>query len=317
MSGFSTNQTDHLIRSQLWSNRLKEVMLEDLIGMKYIEMVTDFPDGDLINIPSIGQAEALDYAEEQPIHYTAMDTGNFSFSINEYKASATYVTNKMKQDSMYMSRVIASFIPKQHRALMKEVEIDVLAIGPDGQTASALNTINGGNHRFVAGGPSETIVLEDFAKAAYALDQANVPVQGRVAIVDPSVAYTLNTQTNLVNLLTPMPAWQPVMHKGLVTGSRFVFSLYGFDVYVSQNLKTVNETIDSVTTASGKANLFFGTAGDACPFIGLVRQPPKVDSEYNKDLQRDEYVTTMRYGFSLYRPESLVVILSDTDQVYA
>ena len=318
MSGFSTNQTDHLIRSELWSNRLKEVFLEDLIGMKYVEMITDFPDGNLINIPSIGQAEALDYAEEQPIRYTAMDTGNFTFEINEYKHSATYVTNKMKQDSMYMARVISSFVPKQHRALMKAVELDVLAVGPLNQTTGDnLNTINGGNHRFIASGPSETIVLEDFARAQYALDMANVPVQGRVAIVDPSVAFTLQTQANLVNLLSPNPQWQNIMNKGMVTGSRFVFSIFGFDVYVSQNLMTLNTTIDGLTTTSGKANLFFGTAGDACPFIGLVRQPPTVESEYNKDLQRDEHLTIMRYGFDLYRPESLVVVVSDTDQVYA
>jgi hypothetical protein len=49
--------------------------------------------------------------------------------------------------------------------------------------------------------------------------------------------------------------------------------------------------------------------------VGHVRQAPKVDSEYNKDLQREEYVTTARYGFKLFRPENMVVVLGNTDQV--
>src|SRR5688572_27702685 len=114
MAGFSTNHTDHLIRSNLWSSQLKEVLQDELMGMRYVDMITDFPDGDTLNIPSIGQMEVQDYDEGQAVRYTAMDTGNFTFTITDYKASATYVTNKMKQDSYVMSRVQAQFVPKQN-----------------------------------------------------------------------------------------------------------------------------------------------------------------------------------------------------------
>ena len=94
-------------------------------------------------------------------------------------------------------------------------------------------------------------------------------------------------------------------------------NVYGFDVYTSQNIKanTGSETINSITAAAGVNNLFFSAASDVLPFVGLIRQPPKVDSEYNKDLQREEYVTTCRYGFKAYRPENIVVVVTDTDQV--
>jgi len=103
---------------------------------------------------------------------------------------------------------------------------------------------------------------------------------------------------------------------GISTGMKFISNVYGFDVYVSQNLKTgVNETIGGVTSGAGVANLFFSAAPDVLPFVGSIRQSPKVDSEYNKDMQREEYVTTCRYGFKLYRPENVVVVVTDTDQV--
>lgn len=315
MSGFSTANNEHLIRSNLWSSQLKEVLEDDLIAMKYVDMITDFPDGDTINIPSIGQAEVLDYAEGQAVRYTAMDTGNFTFTITAYKASATYITEKMKQDSFYMSRLVSSFVPKQHRALAKAMEVDVLAVGPDGQTASSLNAINGGNHRFVGGGTNETIAVRDFQRAKFALEKANVPLTNLIAIVDPSVEFELATQTNLVNV-SNNPQWEGIVRNGISTGMRFINNVYGFDVYVSNNLKSgMAETINGLSVTTGVANLFFSASADVLPFVGNIRQQPKVDSEFNKDQQREEFVTTCRYGFKLFRPENLVVVLTDDDQV--
>lgn len=317
MSGFQSNSTDHLIRANLWSNQLKEVLVADIMGMKYVDMITDFPDGDTVNIPSIGQLEAHDYVEGQPVKYTAMDTGNFTFSVTDYKSSATYITNKMKQDSYYMNQLVSSFVPKQERAIMTNIESKILSVGPDGQTSANSNTINGAKHRFVAGGTGQVITPADFAKAAYALKKANVPMTNLVAIVDPSVGFTLSTLTNIVNVQNN-PQWSGIIETGMTTGMKFIRNIFGFDVYESQFLKSgMSETIDSVAVTNGVANIFFSAASDVLPIKGLLRQPPVVDSEYNKDLQRDEYVTTCRYGFKLYRPENLVTIISDSSKVYA
>lgn len=316
MAGFTTNTTEHLIRSQLWSAQIKEFLEDELLGMKYVDMITDFPDGDTLNIPSIGQAEVLDYLEGQAIKYTAMDTGNFTFTIDKYKSSATYITEKMKQDSFYMSQLVSRFVPSQHRAIMKAMEVDVLNIGPAAQTAANVNAINGANHRWVGSGTNETLIPEDFARARYALQKANVPLTNLTAIIDPSAEFNLSTLINITNV-SNNPRWEGVVSTGMSTGMVFLYNIYGFDTYVSQNLSvnTASEAIGGVTAAAGVANLFFSAAPGLLPFVGSLRQPPKVDSEYNKDLQREEYVTTARWGFKLFRPENLVVVLTDTDQV--
>lgn len=316
MSGFSVASNDHLIRSNLWSNQLKEVFDAELLGMKWVDMITDFPDGETINIPSIGQAEVLDYSEGQAVKYTGMDTGNFTFSIDQYKSSATYITNKMKQDAFYMSRLVSSFVPKQNRAIMAAMETKILSVGPDAQTSANTNAINGAAHRWIGQGSNETMSVLDFAKAKYALQKANVPMTNLVAIVDPSVEYAINAITNISNL-SDNPRWEGIITSGMASGMRFVKNIYGFDVYVSQFLKvnSASEQIGSPTAAAGVNNLFFSAAGDALPIVGAVRQAPKVDSSYNKDLQRDEYVTTCRYAFKLFRPENMIVVVTDTDQV--
>lgn len=316
---FSTKTNQHLIRSNLWSSQLKEVLLEELMGMKYVDWITDFPDGETINIPSIGQAESLDYVENAPIQYTAMDTGNFTFTVDQYKSSATYITNKMKQDSFYTARLVSSFVPKQARALAKAMEVKILDVGPSAQTGTSSNSINGAAHRWIAQGTNESMVPADFAKANYALDMANVPMQGRVAIVHPSVGYNLSTMANITNVINN-PRWEGIIRDGGLTGTKFLMNIYGFDVYTSQNLK-VNAGTQQIDSAGPTApagsynNLFFSAASDVLPFVGLIRQSPKVDSEYNKDFQREEFVTTCRYGFKLFRPENLVVVVSANDTV--
>lgn len=316
MAGFSVGTDEHLIRSELWSKDLKQLLLDDLYGMKWVRVLDNFPDGTTFTIPSIGEAETSDYSEGQAIKYSKMDTGEFQFSFDQYKYSAHSITEKFKRDSYYADDVIASFVPRQHRALMEAVEARILSRGNAGQTASQLNTINNADHRWVGTGSGNSIALQDFAKAHYALQKANVPMTNLVAIVDPTVAYTLQTQTNLMNLLTPDQMWSDVTRQGGVTGMKFRFNIFGFDVYVSNYLpRDITETVDSVALSGGVgvANMFFSAApGDTLPFVGGFRQMPTVYSEFNKDLQQWEYLTIAEYGFKLYRPENMVVVLTDS-----
>lgn len=318
MAGFTHDAPSYLVRSNIWSQQIKEVLLADLQATGYVNWLTEFPDGDTFNIPSVGQAQVDNYLEDTAVRYRAMDTGNFTFTITEYLSSGTYITERQKQDSFYTSKLISSFVPKQHRALMAAVEAKVFGLA-NSQTLSDPNTINGASHRWVASGTSGAITPNDFAKALYALKKANVPQTNLVAIVDPSVEYTINTMTNLVNVQNN-PRWEGIIAEGVATGMKFVKNIYGFDVYTSQFLPAaVNETVSAVSSgANGVANMFFSAvSGDICPFIGAWRQMPKVDAKYNIDFQREEYVTTARYGVKLYRPENLVVVLSSTAVVPA
>lgn len=323
MAGMSTSNMDALTRSELWSKQLKSVLYDELMGMGYVNWLSEFPDGSTFTIPSIGEATVRDYVEDTPIIYDALDTGEFQLTITEYLSSATYITEKAKQDSYYMNQLTAAFVPKMQRALSEKLETDILALAKagasGGQTISVVNAINGADHRFVASGTNQTITVQDFAKALYALKKANVPQTNLIAIVDPSVEYTLNTLTNIVNI-SNNPRWEGLVTTGIATGMRFIKNIYGFDVYTSNYLPdaglTGSETIDSVAVSNGKCNIFFSAAGgDVNPFIGAWRQMPKVDGEYNKDFQRDEYLVTARYGLKVYRQENLVVIPSDTTQV--
>ena len=77
--------------------------------------------------------------------------------------------------------------------------------------------------------------------------------------------------------------------------------------------------VENIQDKSGKGS--DGVKAD--DHVNLVAFQPEHSSAIfgsghgGKDRQRDEYVVTARYGFDLYRPESLVTVVTDTDQVYA
>ncbi len=314
MAGQTSAGDQHLIRQNLWSRDIKSLLLDELNAMKWVRVLSDFPDGYIINIPSIGEAEVADFNENMAIKYNSLDTGNFTFSFDKYKYSANAISEKFKRDSFYSADVLAAFVPREHRALMEAVEVDILSKPNAAQTASDLNNINGYAHRFVASGTGAVIGVKDFARAQLSLFKANVPLRNLVAVVDPTVAYTLQTQANLVNYISPNPQWGNIVSTGAVNGMKFMFNVFGFDIYLSNYLPAVgSETIDSVAGTNLVANYFFSaTAGDTLPIVGGFRQMPKVDSKWNMDLQQWEYLTIAEWGFKLYRPENMVTVLTST-----
>ena len=318
MSGMNTANSTLLTRTEVWSSELKEILRDEMMAQRYVRMLDGFPDGNTFNIPSIGQAQVDNYAEDAAVTYRPLDTGNFTFTVDKYLSSATYMTKKAEQDAFYSAELMSRFVPEQERAIMSHFETTTMAAPEVGITANSQESIDGVHHR-LSGGNAGKIEVADFAYARYALKKANVPDQNLIAIVDPSVEFALNSLTDLVNV-SSNPKWEGIVRDGIATGMKFVSSVYGFDVYTSNFCATATDGAlpdregggaVNFGTNNGKTNLFFSASQTVNPFVGAWRQAPEVDFEYNKDYQRNEFVTTARYGVKLYRPENMVRIITN------
>jgi len=322
----SGQMATHLTRSNLWSAQLKDILEDELDAQKWVDWLDEFPDGTTFNVPSVGQATTQDVVEDTDVQYEALDTGNFTFTIDEYVASAHYMTRKAQQDSFYAARVLAQFVPKESRAIAEHLESNILNKASAGQTgglagAFNLNAINGKNHRYAGSGGSGAIALVDVAYAKLALKKANVPMTQLIGIVPPETGFVFETLTNIVNV-SNNPQWEGLVQTGISTGMRFIKNVYGFDIYESNYLPEPNGLITgtmyeydgstsvSITDANEVMSNFFSAAPGVQPIMGAMRQMPIVDSEFNKDKQREEYVTTARWGIKLYRPENMVTVIT-------
>jgi len=313
----TTSNTTFLQRAQVYSSELKDILREEMMAQRYVRMLDGFPDGNTFNIPSIGQAQVDNYSEDSAVTYRPLDTGNFTFSVDKYLSSATYMTKKAEQDTFYSSELMSRFVPEQERAIMEHFETTTLAAPEAGVSANSTEAINSISMRVGSTGTGEVISLKEFAYARYALKKQNVPDSNLVAIVDPSVEYTLNTLSNVINV-SNNPRFEGLVRDGIATGMRFIANVYGFDVYCSNFLPDATDNAlpdlaaanQDYSSTNGVVNLFFSADQSVNPFVGAFRQQPQVDYDYNKDFQRHEFVTTARYGVKLYRPENMVRVVT-------
>lgn len=194
---------------------------------------------------------------------------------------------------------------------MEQKESDIANLQSD-QTASNPNTINDVDHRYCATGTSEAMALADIQKAKLAMDKAKVSTRGRRGVFDPFVTYQLQQISNVIQ----QDVYGANAHiKEGMNGGSYIGRFAGFEMYESLLLdNSIAETIvatgvgsGSVSVTDGFANMLVGE--DA--FVGAMRAMPDLRGWRDDNTRSDVYHVTTRYGIKLFRPESLVVILTD------
>jgi hypothetical protein len=195
------------------------------------------------------------------------------------------------------------------RAIQETFESRFLARCNTAQTNANPNTINGFAHRIASAEVNNVISLNHFINMKLAFDKANVPMAGRVAIVDPIVAATLDRQVSIGRDVTDFG--KMILEGGWQRDHQFVMNLYGWNIITSNRLATGSFGDGTTAVANGVANLFMCVADDQTkPLMAAWRRMPKVEGERNKDLRRDEFTTSCRWGMGPQRVDTLGVVVT-------
>ena len=102
-----------------------------------------------------------------------------------------------------------------------------------------------------------------------------------------------------------------ILEGGWQRDHQFVMNLYGWNIITSNRLATGSFGDGTTTVANGVANLFMCVADDQTkPLMAAWRRMPKVEGERNKDLRRDEFVTSCRWGMGPQRVDTLGVVVT-------
>lgn len=319
----------HLQRSEIFAAEMKMRLEHPLIAQQFTRNIGDIPADSLnteLKINSLGELGASQWQEHVSLPEQRMDTGQFTFRIDEWIGNKVAFTDHFFETSFQANQVLAATPEKMTRALQEYKETKILQLGND-QTANDFNTINNAKHRYVGGGdgtslPTNALTLEDFSYARMALQKAGVPMTNLVCIVGPEQEHIINTLTNIVNV-SNNPMWDGIITTGMgdATGTRFLKNIYGFDIYVSNFLDTTESDEAALTTYDDTAvadttgyqsNMFFSMADDMTkPFIYADGRPLTMKSWRDEDIETEYHAATMSFGTALYRPESLVVVLSN------
>lgn len=319
----------HMQRSEIFSQMIKMRLEQPLIAQQFTMNIGEIPSDSLateLKINSIGELSASKWYESKSMPEQRMDTGQFLFRIDDWVGNKVSFTDHFFETSFMANQVLAATPEKMKRALDEHKETAIFKLAND-QTNNDANIINEAKHRFVGGGdgtslPTNALTLEDFSYARYALQKAAVPMTGLVCVVGPEQEHIINTLTNIVNV-SNNPMWEGIITSGMGdgTGMRFLKNIYGFDVYVSAfldrttadeaALTTFNDTAVADTTGY-QSNMFFSMASDTSkPFVYADGRPLTMKSWRDEDIETEYHQATMSFGTALYRPESLVTVLTN------
>lgn len=312
MSSQNTTNSTAFIEAQQYSQFILRNLEFGNLPTTMYRNVSDFGMGTTLNIKTIGAAQIQEVSEEKALTYNAIDTGTVTLQITDYVGDAWSVTDVLRQDGNQIEALMAARAQEATKAINDYFETRFLATANAAQTSDDQNLINGFAHRLAASGTNDTITEDDLIDLALAFDEGEVPVMGRIGIVSPSVRATFQKLVVINGQVDMNPTNQALMEQGFDRNHQFVLSIHGWNLWVSNKLASIaSETIDGNTVTDGKANIFMCIADDQTkPIMVAWRQMPKVEGERNKDLQRDEFLTTARFGMGAQRVDTLGVIVA-------
>lgn len=327
----TTQNSTAFIEAEQYSAFILTNLPDGLLPEGFYRDVSDFGSGSTLNIKSIGSATIQDVEENVPMTYNPIDSGEVFLSITEFVGDAWYITDVLREDGAQVEALSAARAQEATRALQEDFETKFLKVCGDGttgaQTVDNANLVNGFPHRYVGAGTGNQMTLGDISAMTLSFNKANAPMAGRVAIVDPVVATTIGNLSITSTVSQNQPKWQAIMEGGWEMNHNFVINIFGWDVWTSNRLFVTEVEEASLTQADGStaagantlgnvANVFMCILDDNTkPIMGAWRRMPKAEGGRNRELKRDEFDVTSRFGFGAQRLDTLGVILTSASKV--
>ena len=310
-----TTNTRAFIEAEQYSDFILMNLHDGLLPESFYRNVADFMHGDTLNIKTIGSVTLQEAEENVELVYNPIESGTITFQITEYKGDAWYVTDDLREDGNQIEALMAARSVENTRAVQEVFETDFLAAAAAPYAAATTGLpINGFDHFYVSSETNNIFAISYLVRMRLAFDKANVPAEGRVAIVDPVVEATLNLKVSITNDVTAFA--EDILRNGLARGMRFINNWFGWDILTSNRL-FVGDANDGTTSLSGGVyNMFMCILDDQCkPMMGAWRRMPRVEGERNKDRRRDEWTTTGRYGFGVQRMDTMGCVVTSATAI--
>lgn len=319
MIGGTTNG-GYFIPDELWAAEIKENLFPALMdGYPHMRwLVDEFPHGDQVTIPTTGRMTVRSYTEGDEITVEDPTLNEIVLTINKYYQSGIALTDKFKQDTHIAEMAMSTWRRDTLRKLSEKIEADVHnTVNTDavnGHTAADDNDIGGIDHRWAASGTSQIFDYADFRHAKYVFDKGNVQKAGRVFVIDPKPVHDLlaSTAGSTAVLAQDVYGSNTFLKDGFGLGA-YVGRFFGFEVFDSNLLSTMDsETLPKygVTATAALTSPVVNMAYGEEALFGCFRQNVEIEQFRDYIRKQDVIHACVRFGNRVYRPESVVAVLS-------
>ena len=302
------------IEAEQYSSFILQNLHDGMLPGQFYRNVSEFGSGNTLHIKTTGTVTIQDGAEEVPFDYSPIESGEVTLTITDYVGDAWYVTDELREDGAQVEQLMSARSTESTRAIQETFESRFLRRCNTAQVNANPNTVNGFAHRIASTQAGNVAALDAFIKMKLAFDKANVPMAGRIAIVDPVVGATLDGLVSIGRDVTPFA--DEILKNGFTRDHQFLMNLYGWNIITSNRLPQGTFSDGTTSVNNAVANIFMCVADDNTkPIMAAWRRMPKVEGERNKDLRRDEFVTSSRFGFGTQRVDTLGVYITSAVNV--
>ena len=225
------------IEAEQYSAFILRNLQDGLLPGSFYRNVSDFGSGTTLHIKTVGTVTIQDGAEEVAFDYSPIESGEVTLTITDYVGDAWYVTDELREDGAQVEALMSARSSESTRAIQEIFETRFLKKANTSQTNAAANQVNGFAHRIASAETNNVISLNHFISMKLAFDKANVPMAGRIAIVDPVCAATLDKTVTLARDVTPFGA--NILANGFDREHTFLMNLYGWNIITSNRLDKV------------------------------------------------------------------------------
>ncbi len=304
-----TSNTRSFIESEVYSKFILMNLHDGLLPGTFYRNVADFGSGETLHIKTVGSVTLQEAAEDTPLDYNPIESGEITMQMTDYTGDAWYVTDDLREDGQQVDMLMSARATESTRALQEHFETRFLATAEAAQTNADANLVNGFAHRIASTETNNIFALKHLIAMKLAFNKANVPAEGRVFICDSIVEAALS---NLVTITQDVTEFgRKIIEGGLASGQQFMMQLHGFSIITSNRLPTGTFSDGTTSVTGAVANIAMCILDDQCkPVMAAWRRMPKVEGERNKDRARDEFVTRSRFGFGVQRRDTLGVIIT-------
>lgn len=93
----NTQSNRSFIEAEVQSQYILRTLHDGLMPASFYRNVSDFGNGETLNIPTLGEAQVQEVSEDVPLVFNPIESGNVQLQISDFIGDAYYVSDKMRK----------------------------------------------------------------------------------------------------------------------------------------------------------------------------------------------------------------------------
>ncbi len=290
-----TNTTAAVFIPELWSDEIIAAYKQNLVMANLVsKMSFKGKKGDTLHIPKPTRGNASVKASEAQVTLQATAETEVQVLVNKHYEYSRLIEDITEVQALSSLRKF--YTGDAGYALAKQVDTDLIQLGRDAQggngTIAYDKAVIGGDGSTLYTGANESAITDaGIRKVIQTLDDADVPMDGRVLVLPPVAR----------NVMMGLARFTEQAFVGEVGGNNTIRNgeignVYGVKVYVSTNCET----------ATGDARIGMMFHKDA--FVLAEQMGVRSQTQYKQEFLATLFTSDMLYGVKELRDEAAVAI---------